>query len=145
MFKNPKVSALVFIFPLALFILNSLLVIYSIFFPFNLWPILGPIFHFLGGALMAILFLNFFENHAEFYSFKFNWLAVLVLALGFVALAGLLWEFYEFGLDFFFPELAAQPSLEDTMTDLFLDLVGGLVLALFYFKSKLYSPAPFNK
>lgn len=91
---------------------------------------------------MAILFFYFWEKNRQLYSFKKKIFITLILALGFVALMGVLWELFEFSLDSFFPQTAiirpAQPSLDDTMADLFYDLVGGLTIALLYFKSRLY-------
>ena len=128
--------------PAALFVVNGLLIFYSLLTSSNpdFWLILGPIFHFLGGVLMAILFLHFLETHGEFSSLRGKWLAVLVLTVSFAALAGVLWEFYEFGLDLVFLKTnvfhEAQPSLEDTMADLFLDLLGGLFLGALYLWSR---------
>jgi len=45
----------------------------------------------------------------------------------------ILWEFYEELLDFFFDALVVR-SLEDTIRDMFLGLIGALVLSLFYRK-----------
>lgn len=63
------------------------------------------------------------------------------MILGFVALGGLGWEFYEFLCDKFIAQNGfmetSQISLIDTMTDLFFDLVGGFAVALtFLYKFK---------
>jgi uncharacterized membrane protein YjdF len=61
--------------------------------------------------------------------------------LSFVALVGVLWEFFEFGYDVFISSkgyfMAAQEGVGDTMSDLFFDLLGGL-LCLVIYKFKLF-------
>src|SRR3989344_9276850 len=86
-------------FPTVLFIVNAALGALNP--PESFWIIIGPIFHFLGGAAMAVLFFNFWESRPELYSFKNNFLVILVLAVSFSALAGVLWEHFEFLLDIF--------------------------------------------
>ena len=58
----------------------------------------------------------------------------IFLALGIVALLGILWEFFEFGVDTLIVPLWNIPMLQgditDTMSDLFMDLFGGGVGAL---------------
>lgn len=61
------------------------------------------------------------------------WLYVLVI-LGIVMLAGVMWEWIEFLLDLvFFPlraELRLQLGLMDTLKDLAMDFLGGLAMTL---------------
>lgn len=61
--------------------------------------------------------------------------------LSFVALVGVLWEFFEFGYDVFISSkgyfMVAQEGVGDTMSDLFFDLLGGL-LCLVIYKFKLF-------
>jgi len=122
-------------FPTVIFIVNTTLGALNP--PESFWIITSPIFHFLGGAAMAMLFLNFFELRPELYSFKNNFLVILVLAVSFSALAGVLWEHFEFLLDIFFGSKGilpiAQPTLADTMADLFFDMAGGGFIAAWYF------------
>lgn len=67
---------------------------------------------------------------------------LLILGLiSFAAFSGILWEFYEFSWDYFFakPYQAelAQVSLEDTLSDLFFDLLGALIASgflLYYYR-----------
>gem|GEM_PF-1613175 len=70
-----------------------------------------------------------------------NMFVMLVLMLGFVALIGVLWEFYEFLHDFYLLTggkiSVFQNSFADTIKDLFFDLVGGTTaFAIFYKRSK---------
>lgn len=55
----------------------------------------------------------------------------LFLVLGFVALGGVFWELFEFGVDAFIPDPSLRnqaPYLADTMGDLAVDLIGGILL-----------------
>ena len=55
-------------------------------------------------------------------------------------LVGVMWEWLEFGFDYFFvPEAAlwrAQLGLMDTMGDLFNDLLGGTVVGVYFLSKK---------
>jgi hypothetical protein len=64
---------------------------------------------------------------------------VLFLSVVFLVLAtGVLWEFLEFSVDLIYPALKMQPSVADTVGDLFLDFIGGIVGALWmYLKGEL--------
>lgn len=84
------------------------------------------LFHFLGGLSIGVGFCNllsFFESHkAISFTDSMVW-RLLVVAL--VALAATLWEFHEYTLDFLI-HTDMQPSITDTMADMFLGLLGGL-------------------
>lgn len=60
----------------------------------------------------------------------------IIDCLSFVALVGVLWEFFEFGYDVFISSKgysgALQQGVGDTMSDLFFDLLGGLVFLVIY-------------
>jgi len=65
-----------------------------------------------------------------------NVFVVLVLTLSFVALVGVLWEFYEFILDFFNGNTGIfQGTSADTMKDLFFGLLGGTTAFAVFYKS----------
>ncbi|KKS11650.1 MAG: hypothetical protein UU63_C0001G0031 [Candidatus Uhrbacteria bacterium GW2011_GWF2_41_430] len=53
------------------------------------------------------------------------------IVLGFVSLIGILWELHEFVLDVIFPvvidEFKRQPDIPDTMMDFTMDLIGGIL------------------
>ena len=97
--------------------------------------------HFLGGFLLAIIFFYFWRfAHISIgtgVSSVPNVFVALVLTLGFVALIGVFWEFYEFLHDFYLLTggkiSVFQNSFADTVKDLFFDLVGGTTaFAIFY-------------
>lgn len=92
---------------------------------------LDNLMHFLGGASIAASWLAFASllQSKDHLNIKSKWLNIL-LAIGITALAAVLWEFMEFGMDYFFG-VVMQPDLTDTMSDLALGLLGALVVALF--------------
>jgi membrane-associated PAP2 superfamily phosphatase len=125
-------------FPAALYLFNLVLVVLTFIygFHFELWNVFSPPLHFGGGAAMAIIYFYFWEKNPNLYVFKNKIFVNLTLVLGFVALIGVLWELHEFLLDILFPALAAQANLQDTIADLFFDLLGGGFTALLYFKPR---------
>ena len=127
--------------PIAIFVLNLFV---TFIFDAQNW-IWSVALHFSGGVSMALIFFNFFENNQNLYSFKKQHALNLIFAVSFVALIGVLWEFLEWGGNFLFPQVAFQPSLDDTIADLFFDISGALVLAAVYFNSKLYKEPPLSK
>lgn len=83
------------------------------------------VLHFSGGALMAMLFFWFF-NPARLQTSLLN---KAILAVSFVALVGVLWEFAEISflnslVARFFDTVNVEATLPDTIADLFFDLVG---------------------
>jgi len=73
------------------------------------------IFHFVGGAMSYLLFLNMFYN--RFFAI------VLVLVLG------LFWELHEWLLwKFFLKKKKFKPGGRDTLNDLMMDVLGALVI-----------------
>ncbi|KKT39663.1 hypothetical protein A2W54_01625 [Candidatus Giovannonibacteria bacterium RIFCSPHIGHO2_02_43_13] len=103
-------------------------------FPFLFWWF-DIIMHFLGGfwiyisARTLIKYFNFnmIGEHDGFYSF--------IIFIGFVALTGVLWEFFELVLDRYLIHngYSFLPGVyEDTLSDLFFDLLGGTIAFLIY-------------
>lgn len=80
---------------------------------------------------MSLAFL--LKNKVGFEAAKLKSLVWFIAAIGFVALVGVLWEFFEIILDRYVT-LAGYTYLpgvfEDTLLDLFLDLVGGAAMFL---------------
>jgi len=85
--------------------------------------------HFLGGMWAVFFLFWIFEKKKNDYLFTSPKVLSFLFALGFAALVGILWEFFEFLFDVFISSrgfaYAAQTSSADTMGDLFMDLVGG--------------------
>jgi hypothetical protein len=94
--------------------------------------------HFLGGVWAASFFawlnLRFSLGIFEGKSFLLNF----ILAISFVSLIGVLWEFFEFSYDFFSNSMdiskIAQQGVADTMGDFFFDLLGGTAFVLIFKK-----------
>ncbi|GEM_PF-5153982 len=90
---------------------------------------------------MAIVFFHFWETRPAIYFLKRYPLLNFIFAISFVALIGVLWEFYEFLTDVLLPimpilhPVIAQPSLADTMADFFFDLLGSVTVCLTYYLS----------
>lgn len=106
---------------------------------YSWYPYYDAPMHFGGGVAMGVLALALWDNHIRSVTFtsKKPWARDVFFTfcvLGFVALIGIGWEWFEFVFD----ELVvvrqqwglAQTSLADTMGDLFLDLAGGLAVVL---------------
>ncbi len=91
--------------------------------------------HFLGGVLVAVIFVWFFKHFPGHLDLSRNFLLTTVLALSFTALIGVLWEFNEFVYDLLISSrglgaLAGQGA-SDTIGDLFFDILGGLFVVIF--------------
>ena len=93
--------------------------------------------HVLGGVFIAYSFsltLTYFEK-IEILS-ELNILSRSIFLFALTSTAAVIWEFGEFTLDFLF-DTSAQMSLEDTMLDMFLGLVGGAVLIVFLARGEI--------
>ncbi len=84
--------------------------------------------HFLGGVVAALFGAIYFKNQLE----NLNKFAALVFILGFAALIGVLWEFFEWGVDAFLKAKINQATVSDTLGDLAIDLMGGLAVFWLY-------------
>ena len=95
----------------------------------NIFPIYNKFTHFFSASVVAFIFLILIFVFNEYYrgiatnTFKIMF-DVVVITMAF----GVVWEFLEWTTDFFF-NLNTQPSLNDTMGDLFVDTLGGLLIA----------------
>lgn len=94
-----------------------------------LWDPIDKILHFLGGAWLAVAFFYYIGE------FNVSFIKNLALVLGFVALIGVLWEFFEVGMEFLAgnnPFVAIPDLAADTMEDLAADLFGGFIVSSAY-------------
>src|SRR3989344_3138109 len=80
------------------------------------------ILHLLGGAWVAVFVLVWLKPRPQFFDVSKNFYATLIFILGAVGLVGIFWEFFEYSL------YSQYLFLADTLCDLLLDLVGGLIL-----------------
>jgi len=119
-----------FIFPACVFFFSEFLGI--VFNAFNVYVWLDIPMHFLGGLAIAyttFLFLRFFKEE-KMIEIKSMFVLILII-VSLVVFVAVLWEFYEFLLKYFF-DINTQPSLEDTLTDLFMGFLGGFFGAIVF-------------
>ncbi len=118
---------------------------------YRIWWLDIPM-HLAGGAWIGLLFLYLFTERWNVFSEKAppvpngtfgrglkHRVGLFLLLMGFVALAAVLWESYEYLYDMFIAErhgfLLTQQGVSDTMGDLVNGLIGGAVVALVYLRS----------
>lgn len=104
------------------------------------WDIWDQLMHFFGGVWMATIFLYFFKNRPRLFDIYQNRWLTAFFALSFVALAGIVWEFFEYAVGFILLDnwVGTADWGLDTLRDLFLDLSGGLLLAsCFIFRKRV--------
>ena len=94
------------------------------------------VMHFLGGLFVGLL-ATYLYYHSRFIEPKhFSFIFILLLSLGASALIGVLWELFEFASDQFAISIGRrielQQEFQDTLGDLFFDLIGAFVGALMY-------------
>ncbi len=119
-------------FTLAIYLINLAAAQVGVY---QAWPYFDIPMHLLGGASIAVMMLVAWDMGLGYGKGSLSSIPLLVKALtviGFVAIIGIVWEWHEFIHDFILtmrglPFIPAQPSIGDTMKDLFNDLVGGSV------------------
>ena len=99
---------------------------------YDLYPWLDMPSHLLGGMALAYFYRSAIRNSQKIAGDIPHPVQIL-FAFTSAGTTIILWEFYEAVLDFFFNALVVR-SLEDTICDMFLGLLGALVLSLFYRK-----------
>jgi len=127
-----------FILGLLIFIL-SFHILATVNYWYQTYAWLDMSMHFLGGfwvALTATALISNFQFPISNEILKQKFLSLFIVILSFVALVGVLWEFFEFGYDVFIFSKgysgALQQGVGDTMSDLFFDLLGGLAFLVIY-------------
>jgi uncharacterized membrane protein YjdF len=96
------------------------------------WP--NRVVHYLGGFSIAIpifLVLLFFKSNKLIITASkyLDYLIVLVSAIS----VAVFWEFYEFAMDIYAPsKYLAQPSVDDTMKDMLMGLLGALTFIVIW-------------
>lgn len=136
--KNFKKILVVFL--IALFVFQILSIVFSLYWRF---PWIDNLAHFWGGvsAGMVMIWWTFYSAKISPITKelpKFYW---FVAMLGFVALIGIFWEFYELILDRLITKnnyiAVLQPGgLMDTIKDLLVDLLGGSAVILKFFNER---------
>ena len=117
-----------FALPTLLFCLHLVMVFGGIY---ERYPRLDIPMHVLGGVFIAYSFslaVMYFQERKLLSELNICSRSVFLFAL--TSTATVIWELGEFTIDFFFGT-NAQASLEDTILDMFLGLVGGTALIVF--------------
>ncbi len=96
--------------------------------------------HIAGGAWVALFFFYLFGERFG-YMLPESRLARFIFALGFVALVGIGWEFFEYLTEVFVTHQLAFGCMEpnglfDTLKDLFDDLIGGTLASSVWILTK---------
>lgn len=133
-----------FRYPVVAIIAVLVLHLFGMFYLYGAWHSYDMVMHFLGGAAMGLLALSLWDRYIKNVTFtvKHRWSKRIFFTfciLGFTAMVGVVWEWYEFAFDMFvLPGLdgwvVSQPSVADTMADLFLDLSGAFTVSLLRMK-----------
>jgi hypothetical protein len=94
-----------------------------------------------GGNSIILGFLGFILAYSLLLTSKMSTKPILasLFSLSFAVFVGVLWEIFEFGMDYFFGFSMQKSGLVDTMTDLMVDVAGATVVSLvgfFYMKKK---------
>ena len=126
---NTKKIFSYFILPVLFYLLHLFLdITFDIYTKFS-W--FDKLMHFSGGVILAFTFfplLNYL--HKENY-LVFNKFVKFVFTISLIISVAVFWEFYEFIIDYFF-NVNWQPSVADTMGDLFFGMFGGIVAGLIF-------------
>lgn len=90
--------------------------------------------HFLGGVVISMFFVWFFYFSGEIKvpAPRESKAFYFLLIAGVMALVGVGWELFEFLGDTYIAPGHMQGDLPDTMGDLLADILGGLVVALYF-------------
>lgn len=121
-----------FLAPIILFAIH--LVMLMVFDIYDIYPAVDIPMHFFGGATMAlavILLLKSLEKSGVIS--KIQKLIDVYIVFTTVSTIAIFWEFGEFLLDFVL-DTNHQPSPADTMADVFLGMLGCVVVLLFFKK-----------
>ena len=98
-------------------------------------PWFSSVMHFAGGAILAFTFfslLNYLNREKYFISDKFT---RFVFTISLIGLFGIFWEFYEFTIVNVF-DLNWNMTYNDTIWDLFVDLIGGILASVWFLARK---------
>jgi hypothetical protein len=101
---------------------------------YDLFPPLDIPTHFLGGVVITY-FYRVAIRHSQKLVGEIPLAIQILFAFACTGTTTILWEFYENILDFFLRTDMVR-GLQDTIVDLFLGLLGALVLSLFYRKRR---------
>ena len=129
-------------FLLFLFVSQIIGIVFSLYWRM---PWLDNIMHFFGGGVVAMgmIWWTFYSEKISASTKNLPKFYTVIIILGFTALGGVFWEFYELIVDGLitknnYVSLLQQGGLLDTLKDIFIDLLGGAaaVWRFFYERKK---------
>lgn len=114
----------------------------SYYFWYQDYPWFDIPMHFLGGIWTALILIYILCVKYELFEPSSHLWVNVALITGLVVLTGSFWEFYEYISATVFPRLSVffvghSGSLPDTLGDLWNDILGGLIVSVFYFRKKI--------
>ena len=122
-----KTIAWFFIFPVLVLIVHFFLLFFNVY---EIFPWFDMPIHFLGGMVVSVTyFLTLKYLQGENY-LMLNNIARVIFVFALVSLTAVFWELFEFSLTYL-TGLGLQGNLDDTMLDLFLGMLGGLLTVTF--------------
>lgn len=102
---------------------------------FDMFPPLDIPTHFMGGVAITYFFRSAIKQSQTFLG-EIPSLVQVLFAFTCTGTTIILWEFYENAFDFLFGTTMVR-GLEDTIVDMFIGLLGALVLTLFYGRKRV--------
>ena len=133
--KKILIASLVF-----LFAFQTISIIFSLYWRM---PWIDNFTHFWGGATagLGMIWWTFYSAKMSPMTKGVPKIYAFVVTLGFVALVGVFWEFYELIVDRLITKnnyisILQSGGLIDTMKDLFVDLLGGATVILRFFNER---------
>ena len=99
---------------------------------FHTFPYAGILFHLGGGMAVGTVAYYLFQSQLG----NLNWYVKAGYIVGMVGLAAIGWEGFEWMFSHFFYDNNLQGSLDNTMGDLYVGVLGGCLAALFVVLSK---------
>jgi len=120
---------------IAVILVAHFIAVWYLLYPKFFW--LDIVLHLIGGIAVALFVVIYFGDRLN----ATNSIVFIIISLiAWTVFAGVLWEFFEWGFDNFvatpYDLPYSQPGLDDTMGDLAMDILGGLVVAILYIKKK---------
>lgn len=111
--------------PLGIFI-GHIVAVYG-FNIYNVFPSFDIPMHFLGGVGITYFYVDFLKRLHQYSIIKIgNVFTIIILLFCMISTTTVLWEFLEWIIDYCF-NTHAQVSLDDTMLDMFLGILGGTI------------------
>lgn len=97
---------------------------------YDVYPLMDIPSHFMGGVAITYFYRSAIRNSRELLG-ETPYPIQVLFAFTLTGTTTIFWEFYELVTDFYFGTSKIR-GLEDTLTDLFVGLLGALILSVFY-------------